>query len=63
MLQPRLRAGDLDIEGDVFAVFDLDLATERLALAPRALADLLRASGPSVLRVLPPPKRRPGSTV
>ncbi len=49
-------AGDLDIEGDVFAVFDLDLATERLALAPRALADLLRASGPSVLRVLPPPQ-------
>ena len=58
--QPRLCRRDLDIEGDVFAVFDLDRSAERPALTPRALADLLRAAGPSVLACRPP-KRRPGS--
>ena len=49
-------AGDLDIEGDIYSVLDLDISISSLRLSPTTVARLLRAAGPSVLRLLPPPE-------
>ena len=49
-------AGDLDIDGDIYALLDLDVSLSSLRLAPATIARLLRAAGPSVLRLLPPPE-------
>ncbi|MEJ5255649.1 MAG: cyclopropane-fatty-acyl-phospholipid synthase family protein [Acidimicrobiales bacterium] len=47
-------AGDVDLEGDLFAVLEsLDDLEPRIE--PRAVPPLLRALGPGVLRPLPPP--------
>jgi cyclopropane-fatty-acyl-phospholipid synthase len=48
-------AGDLDIEGDIYAVLDLDVAPSDLRIGPGRAIELLRQAGPSALRVLPPP--------
>lgn len=49
-------AGDLDIEGDIYSVLDLDISMPNLRLGPMAMARLLRTAGPSILRLLPPPE-------
>ncbi len=49
-------AGDLDIDGDIYSVLDLDISMSNLRLGPTAVARLLRAAGPSILRRLPPPE-------
>jgi cyclopropane-fatty-acyl-phospholipid synthase len=50
-------AGDIDLDGDLFAMLEqaagLDFSLRRLDL--RAMAQLLRETGPTVLRPLPPP--------
>ncbi|HYA68076.1 MAG TPA: class I SAM-dependent methyltransferase [Acidimicrobiales bacterium] len=48
-------AGDLDIDGDIYSVLDLDISTSKLRLDPAAVARLLRAVGLSALRPLPIP--------
>ncbi len=49
-------AGDLDIDGDIYSVLDLDISISSLRLSPTSVARLLRAAGPSALRLLPPPE-------
>ena len=49
-------AGDLDIDGDIYSVLDLDISISSLRLSPTTVARLLRAAGPSALRLLPPPE-------
>ena len=49
-------AGDLDINGDIYSVLDLDVSMSSLQLGPTTLARLIRAAGPSVLRLPPPPE-------
>jgi cyclopropane-fatty-acyl-phospholipid synthase len=48
-------AGDLDLEGDIFALLDLRDRLPDARLTPRQLLDLGRILGPSALRRLPPP--------
>jgi cyclopropane-fatty-acyl-phospholipid synthase len=48
-------AGDLDIVGDIYAVLGLDITMSDLRLTPTLIVQLLRAGGPDLLRVLPPP--------
>ena len=49
-------AGDLDIEGDIYALLDLDISTSSLQLGPTAIARLLRVAGRPILQLLPPPE-------
>lgn len=48
-------AGDLDIDGDLDALFDLKVPPVRQILNPRRLRSLLSAVGPSVLRPIAAP--------
>jgi cyclopropane-fatty-acyl-phospholipid synthase len=48
-------AGDLDVEGDVFAVLSLHKRIDGLRLSPRQFASLLQLVGVGGLRPLPPP--------
>ena len=48
-------AGDLDLEGDIFALLDLRDRLPDARLSPRQLLELGRTLGPSALRRLPPP--------
>ncbi len=48
-------AGDLDLEGDLFAVLSLHRRLDGLRLKPAQFAALLRLAGVSSLRPLPPP--------
>lgn len=48
-------AGDLDLDGDVFALLEFAAGADDLRFHPKLLADLLRATGPRGLRPLPPP--------
>ena len=48
-------AGDLDVEGDIFAVLGLPVTPSDLRPNPVRVAELLRSAGPSVVRFLPPP--------
>jgi cyclopropane-fatty-acyl-phospholipid synthase len=48
-------AGDLDLEGDIFALLDTAAAMDGVRLDARALARLVRVHGRDALRRLPPP--------
>jgi cyclopropane-fatty-acyl-phospholipid synthase len=48
-------AGDLDLEGDVFAALDLRHRMPNLTLSPQQWRDALALVGPTGLRPLPPP--------
>ena len=48
-------AGDLDVEGDLFAVLSLHKRLDGLHLSPRQFASLLQLVGVSALRPLPAP--------
>src|SRR4051812_40687907 len=48
-------AGDLDLEGDVYAALELRDRLPNVKLTPKQLAEALRILGPANLRPLPPP--------
>ncbi len=48
-------AGDLDLEGDVFALIDLRDRVQEVKLTPSQLVELVREVGPRALLPLPPP--------
>jgi cyclopropane-fatty-acyl-phospholipid synthase len=48
-------AGDIDIEGDVFAALELRDRFAAVRIRPRDVAEILRLAGPSVVRPLAPP--------
>lgn len=48
-------AGDLDLQGDIFALFDFIESRPQLRLDPRLLLRLARTGGTAALRRLPPP--------
>lgn len=52
-------AGDLDVEGDIFAVLGLPVTPSDLRPNPVRVAELLRSAGPSVVRFLPHRPRSP----
>ena len=49
-------AGDLDIDGDIYSLLDIDISVSSLRLSPTMVARLIQVAGPSVLRLLPPPE-------
>ncbi len=48
-------AGDLDVEGDIFAALELRHRMPRVRLSPRQWSELVRVAGTQALRHRPPP--------
>ena len=48
-------AGDLDLEGDIYSLFALNVDANKLRIAPHRALEILRAVGRPAIRFLPPP--------